>query len=139
MARALLLLLLFPPAVWCQWHSDTQSIMGTEIRVVLWHLEEQQGKEAIDSVMAEMRRIDAAYNPWDEQSELYRLNLHGALGLVSVSKEMLQLLDKGLYYGRLTKGAFDITFASVGTAMTTALEKSLLNSSATKRSSITAW
>ncbi|MGS2724491.1 FAD:protein FMN transferase [Porticoccus sp. GXU_MW_L64] len=114
MARFLLLLSLFSPAAWCQWHSDTQTIMGTEVRVVLWHVEEKQGRAAVGAVMAEMQRIDAVYNPWDEHSELYRVNLHGAKGLVSVSAEMIKLLDKGLYYGRLTDGAFDITFASVG-------------------------
>ncbi|MDM3869753.1 FAD:protein FMN transferase [Porticoccus sp. W117] len=114
MPRFLLILLLFSPAAWCQWHSDTQAIMGTEVRVMLWHAEDKQGRAAVDAVMAEMQRIDAAYNPWDKQSELYRVNLHGAKGLVSVSAEMIKLLDKGLYYGRLTDGAFDITFASVG-------------------------
>ncbi|MCV6604952.1 MAG: FAD:protein FMN transferase, partial [Porticoccaceae bacterium] len=78
MTRCLLLLLLLAPTAWGQWHSDTQTIMGTEIRVVLWHTDKAQGREAVEAVMAEMSRVDAAYNPWDKQSELYRVNLHAA-------------------------------------------------------------
>ncbi|UTW45582.1 FAD:protein FMN transferase [bacterium SCSIO 12696] len=114
MTRWLLLLVLFSPLSWAQWHSDTQAIMGTQIRVVLWHADAETGSAALNAVMAEMHRIDRLYNPWDKNSDLYRINQQATQGPVPISAEMVQLLDKGLYYGKLTGGAFDISFASVG-------------------------
>ena len=61
-----------------------------------------------------MRRIDQAFSPWIETSELYRVNQHAAKAPQPISAEMLYLLERALFYGHLTQGAFDITFASVG-------------------------
>ena len=51
-----------------------------------------------------------------ETSELYQLN-HGTLPLqehaYTVSSETAELISKGLEYGELSKGAFDITIGPV--------------------------
>ena len=110
----LLLALLFALPASAEWHSGEASIMGTRISVTLWHPESAQAEELIHQVMAEMHRIDGAFSPYKEDSELSRLNRRAAAGeTVTVSAEMAKLLDKSLYYGRLSEGAFDITFASV--------------------------
>ena len=108
------LTLITSQSVTAQWHSDTQAIMGTEVRVVLWHNNAEQGAQAIADAMVEMHRIDNTYNPWNDQSELYRVNQQAANKAVAISDEMVRLLDKSLYYSQLTKGAFDISFASLG-------------------------
>ncbi len=97
-----------------EWHYERAAIMGTEISVYLWHEDASQAARAAAAVMDEMRRVDQWLSPWIETSELYRLNAQAARSPVPVSPELLQLLDKSLYYGELSGGAFDITFASVG-------------------------
>ncbi len=42
------------------------------------------------------------------------LNRNATKGPVKISSEMLHLLDKAIYYGKITDGAFDISFASLG-------------------------
>lgn len=100
------------------WHSDTQDIMGTRVSVTLWHPDPQQGVTAVAAVMTEMRRIDADYSPYRETSQLSRVNrlapLASADKPLDIPAEMALLLDKSLYYGKLSEGAFDITFASLG-------------------------
>lgn len=99
------------------WLSDEQAIMGTQVSVTLWHQDAVRGEQLLAQVMAEMRRIDAAYSPFKEYSELSQMNRaaaqHSAEQPLTISAEMSRLLDKALYYGRLTEGAFDITFASL--------------------------
>lgn len=100
-----------------KWHSDTQSIMGTRVSVILWLEDDAKAEQAITAVMAEMRRIDAHFSPYIETSELYRLNRlapkASAENPLTISPELTKILDKALYYSRLSDGAFDVTFASL--------------------------
>jgi len=97
-----------------KWMSREEAIMGTEVRVELWHEEPTMGEAALDAVMEEMHRIDRAMSPFKPESELSRLNREAAKAPVPVSKEMFELVARSVEYSKLSDGAFDITFASVG-------------------------
>ena len=100
------------------WHSDDQDIMGTRVSVTLWAEDDATGKAAVKAVMDEMRRIDAEFSPYIESSQLSRANrlapTASAAKPLSISPELTRLIDKSLYYSRVSGGAFDITFASLG-------------------------
>jgi thiamine biosynthesis lipoprotein len=100
-----------PPA---KWMSREEAIMGTSIRVELWHEEPMTGEVALDAVMEEMHRIDRAMSPFKPESELSRLNRDAAKAPVRISEEMFELVARSIEFSKLSKGAFDITFASVG-------------------------
>lgn len=104
--------------VLAEWYSDEQDIMGTRVSVNLWLDNEQDGVSAVAAVMAEMHRIDAEYSPYIDTSQLARANrlapLASAAQPLSISPELALIIDKSLYYSRLSDGAFDITFASLG-------------------------
>lgn len=118
MKALLTLLLLVSIACQAEWHTDSQDIMGTRVSVTLWHTDSDQAKAAIEIAMEEMRRIDSLYSPYRDDSDLSRLNRlaprANKTDPVPISEEMTRLLDKALYYGKLTNGAFDITFGSLG-------------------------
>jgi thiamine biosynthesis lipoprotein len=97
-----------------KWMSREEAIMGTAIRVQLWHEKPAAGEAALDAVMEEMHRIDRAMSPFKPESELSRLNRAAAKAPVPVSKEMFELLARSIEFSKLSEGAFDITFASVG-------------------------
>ena len=96
------------------WMSTEQAIMGTAIRVELWADDAAQGRAAMDAVMAEMHRIDALMSPHKPDSELSRINRDAGRAPVVVGEEMLRLLQRAIDFSRLSDGAFDISFASVG-------------------------
>jgi FAD:protein FMN transferase len=96
------------------WHSRDEVIMGTAIRVELWSEDPQAAQAAIAAVMDEMHRIDRAMSPHKPDSELSRINRDAARMPVPLSTEMYRLLERSLEFSRLSDGAFDITFASVG-------------------------
>jgi thiamine biosynthesis lipoprotein len=64
-----------------------------------------------------MHRIDQHFSPYIASSELSRANQQAVLATADkplvISPELTRLIDKSLYYSRLTDGAFDITFASL--------------------------
>jgi len=84
-------------------------VMGTGFQI------EAIGKDAaeLDRVIAlaldELRRVEDVFTVWRE-SELTRLNARAGQGPVPVSPEMAQLLAISVECGRVTDGAFDVTY-----------------------------
>ena len=100
--------------VQAQWLSREAAIMGTAIRVELWAQDKAGGEAAIDAVMDEMRRIDREMSPYKPESELSRINREAADHAVPISAEMFDILSRLIEFSKLSDGAFDITFSSVG-------------------------
>ncbi|HFD80694.1 MAG TPA: FAD:protein FMN transferase [Gammaproteobacteria bacterium] len=108
-----LLLLLLRSAHGGWLHQDAD-IMGTRITVELFHEDPQLARRGVAAVLAEMRRIDAEMSPFIASAELARLNRSAAQAPFRTSEELFRLIQRSLDFSRLTEGAFDITFASVG-------------------------
>ena len=88
--------------------------MGTVVRVELWEEQETAAHAALSAVMDEMHRIDASMSPFKPDSELSRINREAAQRPVPISQEMFDLIMRSLEFSKLSEGAFDITFSSVG-------------------------
>ena len=97
-----------------RWLEVTEPIMGTRVHAELWHEDPLAGQAILDQVISEMQRIEAEYSPFIEASELSRLNREAGRGWIQTTAEMVELLEKSARISRMTGGAFDITFASVG-------------------------
>jgi thiamine biosynthesis lipoprotein len=88
--------------------------MGTRIHVELWADTRAAGEADIDAVMGEMQRIDYAMSTYKPTSEVSRVNAQAARAPLRISRELFDLLSTAVEYSRITDGAFDITYASVG-------------------------
>ena len=99
-------------AEWIEHVED--GIMGTRIVVELWSEDRAEGEQAVQAVLAEMRRIDAAMSTYKPTSEVSLVNAQAASRPVSISQELFDLLATSIEYSKITRGAFDITYASVG-------------------------
>ena len=96
------------------WLKEEADIMGTRIVVELYHDDPAVARLGVDTVLAEMHRIDTAMSPYIDNSELARVNREAAQQAIPLSKELFELLQRSNRVSSLTGGAFDITFASVG-------------------------
>ncbi len=117
MPRGLLLMLVMLSAApaHAEWFDRVEDgIMGTRIAVELWADEKPLADRAFDQVFAEMRRIDASMSTYKPDSEVSRVNATAAQRPVPITDELFDLLETSVEYSRLTDGAFDITYASVG-------------------------
>ena len=115
MTGALLLGLAGGTAARAEWLERTvDGTMGTRIHVELWSEDRAAGEAAIDAVMAEMDRIDRSMSTYKPTSEVSRVNVSAARAPVRISRELFDLLTTAVEYSRITDGAFDITYASVG-------------------------
>jgi len=97
-----------------QWLRGEQELMGTRVSVELWSPQQASGQQLMDAVFAEVQRLDLMMNPWNADSELSRINREAAATTVTTTPEIIEVIERALYYSRLSDGAFDISFASVG-------------------------
>jgi FAD:protein FMN transferase len=114
-ARYIMLSLLCFSSAHAEWVSRIDDgIMGTRMVVEVWADNQTQGNQYIDMVLDEMRRLDASMSTYKPSSEVSMVNAEAAKHPVKITKELFDLLNKALEFSRLTEGAFDITYASVG-------------------------
>jgi len=111
-----------------QWYKHSFEVMGTLSHVEFW-LDEQtvslngssnetnrhdKAQVLIAQVEQEMFRIDQQMSPYKEQSELSFVNREAANRAVSISAELFSLLSVAQDLSKISDGAFDITYASIG-------------------------
>lgn len=109
----LIFLLAFNPSH-AEWFKADRAIMGTAIHIELWHTDEAFAERNIQKVISEMHRIDSLMSPYKKDSELSLINEQAAKHPVKISLELFNLIQKSINISKLSNGAFDITFSSVG-------------------------
>jgi thiamine biosynthesis lipoprotein len=101
-------------AAHAEWIYRDAPIMGTRCDVELWAEDRAKGEAAISAVFDELRRIDNEFSTFKPESEVSRVNAGAAKAPMRISKELFDLIATSLDYSKLTRGTFDITYASVG-------------------------
>jgi thiamine biosynthesis lipoprotein len=97
-----------------QWYEKSFHVMGTQAKVQFWYEDAKKAGLLISAVENEMERINQSMSPYIESSELSQVNLNAAKQPFKISDELFNLLIKANNIARLSNGAFDITYASVG-------------------------
>jgi thiamine biosynthesis lipoprotein len=101
-------------AAQAEWLYRDAPIMGTRCDVELWTEDRAKGEAAISAVFDEMRRVDNEFSTYKPESEVSRVNDGAARAPLHISKELFDLIATSIDYSKLTRGTFDITYASVG-------------------------
>jgi thiamine biosynthesis lipoprotein len=97
-----------------EWYSREEAIMGTRIAVELWSEDAALGERAMTAVIDEMRRVDRLMSTYKPESQLSQVNAHAYERPVEVHPDIIDVVEKSLQYSKLSNGAFDVTYASVG-------------------------
>lgn len=88
-------------------YSDT--LFDTVISV---QVQDYADQELMDGVEKLCKDYDLKFSKTNENSEIYQIN-HANGEPVEVSDDTITLLKKGIYYSKMSNGAFDITIGSV--------------------------
>ena len=97
-----------------EWFADARPMMGTEISVRLWHEDSIKGQDLVEQVFAEAKRIDLLMSTYIDDSRISDINRDAANEPVVAGDELFRLIQRSLDISILTRGAFDITYESVG-------------------------
>jgi thiamine biosynthesis lipoprotein len=87
----------------------TEPIMGTDVTVTVVAPSAKEGEAAIDAAMDEIRRLDRMMSLYKEESEITRVNLAAGEHSVTVSPEMITVVEHAQRASELSGGAFDVT------------------------------
>ena len=114
-SRCLLLTLLLLPALGrAEWFQREEAIMGTRVAVELWTEDAALAERAMAAVIAEMRRTDELMSTYKPESQLSQVNAHAFDRPVKVDPGIIEVVTRSFEFSRLSDGAFDVTYASVG-------------------------
>lgn len=106
--------LFFASPVFAAWHSKTFSVMGTQAKIEFAAPQQQDAKHLMEKLVSEMQRIDQLMSPYKDTSELSLINQQATQQPTKISFELFYVIQQSLEFSRLTQGAFDISFSSVG-------------------------
>jgi FAD:protein FMN transferase len=109
---ALVLLVALPARA--GWVGEAIDLMGTRVSVELWADDEARGRELVDEVIREYRRVDDAMSTYKPDSEISRVNASAAESPMVISDELFSLVERSLELSVASDGAFDISYDSVG-------------------------
>ena len=90
-----------------------QEIMGTQFQIQVIALDKQTALSTARASFNEARRIEHLMSSWRKQSEIGQLNQHADSRFVTISYETAWLLCKAKQMSSLTRGSFDVTWASL--------------------------
>lgn len=99
---------------YAQWHEKESAVMGTRFYIQLQHPDAAAAQKIIHSIEAEFSRLDYLLSTYKSDSEISQINQHASQERVPLSSEAHHLIKTSIYYHKLTKGAFDITYAGIG-------------------------
>ncbi len=84
-------------------------VMGTDFQLEAIGVDVAELDRILGLVLAELRRVEDVFTVWRE-SELTRLNQRAGQGPIAVSREVAEVIATSIECGRITGGAFDITY-----------------------------
>jgi thiamine biosynthesis lipoprotein len=81
--------------------------LGAKVSIRIHHDDERVTEQALQSVVQELRRLEAVFSLYREDSALSQLNKRGSL--IAPPAELVELLQTSKHYASVTDGAFDPT------------------------------
>ncbi|MFQ5579469.1 MAG: FAD:protein FMN transferase [Nitrospiria bacterium] len=94
--------------------SEERALMGTRVVIKAFGYDQNRIDQAIRAGFSEVVRLEKMMSNYIPTSELSRINQNAGKAPVPVSRELFNLIRKAVDYSKLTEGAFDLSFASVG-------------------------
>ena len=112
--------------------------MGMQVRIVLYAAAQDEARQAAGAAFAEIARLDAVFSDYQNDSELSRLVDRAGQAPVPVSRELYEVLGRGLHLARQTGGAFDITAGALTRLWRAAIRDGKVPDEAERRAAIAA-
>jgi len=89
------------------------TVMGTNLEVTFAGLDEKKAGKAFDVITGEFRRIEKELSEWRGDTYVIKINKNAGKAPVAVPPELYMIIKAGAVVSQLSKGAFDITWASM--------------------------
>jgi len=94
-------------------YHKTFKLMGSRFDISVVCANEKEAEKHIAMAVTEMSRIEHIISSWNGSSETSEVNRQAGIQPVRVSKELFHLIKRANVISKLTRGAFDISYASM--------------------------
>jgi thiamine biosynthesis lipoprotein len=91
----------------------TTLLMGGRFDISLVAKDSLHAEQNIDTVIAEISRIERLISDWKADSQVSKVNRNAGIMPVKVDPEVFALTERAIALSKATKGAFDISFAAM--------------------------
>lgn len=92
--------------------SENRFCLDTICRITVYDMKKSQAEDVIAQAFDCIKQYEDMLSKTVKGSDVYRINEAGGKP-VSVSRQTLEVIEKGLEYGKLSDGMFDITIGAV--------------------------
>lgn len=91
----------------------TTTLMGSRFDISIVADDTLSAEANIDTVIAEITRIENLISDWKETSQVSSINRNAGIQPVKVDSELFELTKRAIRLSEMTNGAFDISFGSM--------------------------
>ncbi|KAA5542318.1 FAD:protein FMN transferase [Adhaeribacter rhizoryzae] len=91
----------------------TVKLMGSRFDITIVAADSLAAEKNIDAVIAEVTRIENLISDWRDYTQISQVNKNAGIAPVKVDPEVFALTERALRFSKITKGAFDISFAAM--------------------------
>lgn len=89
------------------------TLMGSKFEITLVDKDSLSAEKNIDKSIDEIRRIENLISEWKPETQISEVNRNAGIKPVKVDSEVFTLTEKGIYFSKLTDGAFDISIVAM--------------------------
>lgn len=89
-----------------QVYKKEKKLMGTIAEITLYG---EKNDEAVESAFKAMEEIEKLGSEYRKDSQLNRINRFAGIRKVKIDPKLYEMIEKSVYYSKLSDGAFDIT------------------------------
>ncbi|HFK5581964.1 FAD:protein FMN transferase [Elizabethkingia anophelis] len=89
------------------------TLMGSRFQITLVDKDSISAEQNIDKAVAEITRIENLISEWRPETQISQVNQNAGIKPIKVDKEVFDLTKKGIYFSKLTDGAFDISIVAM--------------------------
>ena len=90
-------------------HRRSQFLMGTLVEISVHEKDKEIANTSIQKAFHEIRRLENLLSIHIQNSEVSKINRAAGKTAVPVSQEVIEVIQRSLFWSEKTKGAFDIT------------------------------
>ena len=94
-------------------HKRKLSMLGSPFEVTAVATDTIKANEYIDLAVAEVKRIENLISDWIPTTQISDVNRNAGIKPVKVDAEVFDLVERSIKISQITKGAFDISYASM--------------------------
>jgi thiamine biosynthesis lipoprotein len=92
---------------------QSRILMGTSVEITVSQVAQKKAEEAMEAAFQVVERINFLMSHYRPDSEVSRISRHAGEKEIRVSPETLEVIERALFFSRISGGAFDITIGPV--------------------------